>query len=532
MPRTSRPHRAAAIVFVTTLLAWLTPLRADEGSQPNGTSAAAGDTDQLLREAGEIARQVAEIRGLGLLEDFRRGIKNREELREALDRKIAENVREEDIVQEGKVYERLGILAPGTDYRQLMLEVLAEQIAGFYDPKQKELYIMQGVPRDMQRPAMAHEIFHAIQDQHYGIEKLLEPWSSLENGDHALARLALIEGDATLVMVDYVLHEQKALPQGKVRSVAGIPLARALLMNLDFDALGPLEQMLAMGEAPGGVPKDVAAAASALSRAPDYLRQLLVFPYFGGLRFLLQTADPSDPESFDRLYRTPPLSTEHILHPSRYLAGDEPVMVSFSPELVLPGYRRIYDTVLGELQMQLWHRHHMAEGAPQAAERITRATEGWGGDRLQVFQSPEGQILAAHLSSWDSLQDATEYYEAMIAMAQKRYPQANVSQQQGRHGQSVCLQRDPAKFGGGAMGPERVYIERWGELVLYVEGSPSRLDAKGRETDPTTWQVREEIWRTLRRETYARALQARTAEQEKTRSAPASPVPSPAPPTP
>src|SRR5690606_12199035 len=139
--------------------------------------------------------------------------KERDQLRSVLLNKLSEEVSDDQISAEGKVYQRLGLVPADLDYKKVLLDVLTEQIAGFYDQTTKELYVMRGIPMTLQRPAMAHELFHAIQDQHFDIQKLQDPFSTIENGDYALARSALLEGDATIVMFDFSLYESGNLPQ-------------------------------------------------------------------------------------------------------------------------------------------------------------------------------------------------------------------------------------------------------------------------------------------------------------------------------
>ena len=140
----------------------------------------------LLAATDEIAAQVANVRGLAVKSKVKRGIKKRDELRRTLIEKLAEDVSDDDIAGEGKILKRLGLIPADMDYKKVLLDVLTEQIAGFYDQGSKELYIMVGIPLSLQRPAMAHEIFHALQDQHFDILSLQEPFTTTEHGDFML----------------------------------------------------------------------------------------------------------------------------------------------------------------------------------------------------------------------------------------------------------------------------------------------------------------------------------------------------------
>src|SRR5690554_1434006 len=223
-------------IGVLTSSAW-----ADE---PTGGPELAGEQareEALLNAASAIAGQVAQIRGLDLLAEIPKGVKDREELRSMLINQLHNEIPEEVFLAEEQMFKRLGIFEPDINYRQLMLDLLTEQIAGFYDQSAKELYIMVGLPEQLQHSAMAHEIFHVIQDQHFDIGELLAPFTSQENGDFALARMALIEGDATVLMIDYVLYESGTLPAGRALSVADVPMITATLLEMDTEELAAAE---------------------------------------------------------------------------------------------------------------------------------------------------------------------------------------------------------------------------------------------------------------------------------------------------
>ncbi|MFB6374168.1 MAG: hypothetical protein ABEN55_13890, partial [Bradymonadaceae bacterium] len=378
-----------------------------------------------------------------------------------------------------------------------------------------------GIPLDLQRPAMAHEIFHAIQDQHFDLTRMLEPFSSREHGDFQLARSALIEGDATVLMIDFSLYEKNTLPKDNVRSIVDIPMMANMLKKLDYDQLGALESLggkSGMGgtdeksgggeaaEKSGGTPTDL--FDSALSEAPSIIRRVLIFPYLAGMRFVIALRSGRSWEEFNRVYDRPPVSTEQILHPQRYANRDEPVMLAYEAEGVLTNYDRISDTVLGEFQMRLFLEHYLTgKEAPETDIDPNAATRGWDGDRLLAFRrSKDRPPLLAHLSVWDSRRDAREYYEALTTVAGQRFPDASTRTASGKYGESICYRstaRDRA---------ERVYLEQWGDAVLHIEGAPTSLNESGEETDATTYRLRDRIWESLDRRPFREVYEQRMAE--------------------
>lgn len=491
-----------------------------EGRPDDAESPASPSADQLLKEAGSIADRVARIRGLAPLDDIEKGVKTREELRAILVEKLAEEQTDRQMRQEAAVFRKLGLIPEDLDYREVILDVLTEQIAGFYDQKEGKLNIMVGIPLDLQRPAMAHEIFHAIQDQHFDLTRMLEPFESREHGDFHLARSALIEGDATVLMIDFALYQEGTLPRNDFRSLVDIPMLANMLKQLDYGQLGALEQLSEKGTdgANGGGSDESDSTTSptelfdsSLSEAPPIIRRVLIFPYLAGMRFVIAMRSGRTWSEFDDIYRRPPVSAEQILHPERYAERDEPVVLNYDPSAVLDSYDRIYDTVLGEFQMQLFLEQHTGEGETQSGERsvdVEKATTGWDGDRLLAFENDEGRVLLTHLSVWDSRRDAKEYYNALIEVSGRRFPETSKRTADGEYGASTCLYSDTGDRS------ERIYLERWGDAVLHIEGAPTELDEEGDETDPTTYLLRDQIWETVDRRPFRRVYRERMNELE------------------
>ncbi len=452
-------------------------------------------TEALLEQADEIAGRVASIRGLPLKRKVARGIKNREQLRKSLIDQFERAYGKQQLVDEGDVLRRLGLISDSLDWYQTLIDLMTDQVAGFYDQRTDELFIMRGLPAAMQRPAMAHELYHAVQDQHFGLERILDAPDRLNADDAALAARALIEGDAVVTMIDFVMYDRGRLPSDKAKSVADLPMYANMLTSLPDQGLGAIEKMVPESERPAGV-SDI--SGSQLARAPRILREILLFPYLWGMRWVIQLKQGRPWSQFNRVYRHPPISTEQILHPEAYAEGDDPEHLTYRASEVLGDYERIYNTTLGEFQMRLLLQTHLPtdtssfpqDELPTAAE----AAAGWDGDRLYGFRHDNGDIAVTHVSVWDSPAEAKEYYRALNAATRHRYPGASLRRASGPHGESFCARRGDQTIG------ERVYLERWGDAVMYAEGIPSEYDQQQHETNPALYRLREFIWETLDRE--------------------------------
>lgn len=469
---------------------------AQDASSPKTPNADTQVSDAaLLKRADALEEKVALIRGLKPLGPIAKGVRSREELRAELQRKLREEYTKAEILAESRALARMGLLAEDADLEALVIELLTEQIAGYYDVDEGELNLMRDMDPFGQEVATAHELFHAIQDQHFTLKRVQGPEEGLAgtrlNPDRSMARSSLIEGDATVLMIDFGLYVQGVLPYGNGGSFIDNPAMRAMMR----------EQMKTLGG-------QTDAPDSALAKAPRFLREELQFPYSAGTLFVMKVREGRTWASVDAIYADPPDSTEQILHPERYLKRDAPVLVQLDQATLraaMPGgperWRVIYNTVVGEFRTRLWLEEHLSPAAlAQAADaqdgealNHAAAADGWDGDRLLVLATPD-QTALVQLSVWDSAKEAEEYAQAMGAMVQARYPDATPKAQQGKHGGGACF-----------VGPrEQAWVERWGAWVMYAEGLP--VQAPG-------WSLRafrEAVWSARRAGAYPPVQAAKT----------------------
>ncbi|HET6614076.1 MAG TPA: hypothetical protein VFG83_18885 [Kofleriaceae bacterium] len=347
-------------------------------------AAAAGAQSDLLAKAGDIAKKVSTLRGLSIVHPIKRGVMTRAEIQKRLVANIDEEYKPGELAAEAVAMKRLGLLPADADYKKLVLDILTEQIAGFYDPKAKELYIASWSTTGCDM-VMAHEIDHALQDQHFNLEQLIQ--SSHDNGDVSLARQALAEGDGMVLMIEYLMAKMGQPP----------PWGNPLFAKMIEERMQGTEM----------------AGMSKLAGAPRVLRETLIFPYVAGMAFVIQFRKHHPWKRIDAVYRKPPLSTEHILHPETYKRYERPDRVRVRPLRSLRGYDKIYDNITGELGFRIFLRER---GVSEDTANI--AAGGWGGDRVAMF-APAGHkpdqvdgVIGVSYSVWDAGVDAQEMFEA------------------------------------------------------------------------------------------------------------------------
>jgi len=346
----------------------------------------------LLKTADEMARVAARLRGLQPKAPIERGLKNRIEISQYLDEQVKENYSDSELQKEGTTLRILGVIPASIDYKGFVLKLYSEQIAGFYDGDKKTFFVASWLSADDQKPVMVHELDHALQDQHFGVMKVLKEDRKSGNGDRSMAHQALFEGDATVVMLNYEL-------EGVKRTFDTLPdLALAMRTLL----LGMQSQF------------------PVFKSAPAYLQESMFFPYAYGAAFL-QKAWAKNPswDFVNKIYKDLPSSTEQILHPDKYfVTRDEPQTVN--AEALVPklgsDWKVVYKNVLGEFSIVQMLNIGLSE------ERSKRSAAGWGGDQVLLLENGEGKNAVLVDTVWDNPAEATEFFQSMQIWLQQRYP--------------------------------------------------------------------------------------------------------------
>ena len=274
-----------------------------------------------------------------------------------------------------RLYELMGLVPAGTSLADLYVKLLGNQVAGYYDPDAKKLFVVSksGGLGSIEKFVFAHEYDHALQDQNFGLKNLA--LESIGQGDASLAHLAVAEGDATLLMTLWAQQE----------------MSPAELLEMVSKSSDPEQQKI-------------------LDEMPAILKQTLLFPYLQGLQLVLNAKTAGGWPAVDALYAKPPASTEQVLHPDKYTAGEAPVAVAFPKDLATrlgTGWSVAMEDTLGELQLGVW----LQSAGKVPAATATAAAQGWGGDRVALVTNGDraGAVIDTR---WDTPADAAEFAAA------------------------------------------------------------------------------------------------------------------------
>src|SRR5499427_7696034 len=332
------------------LLLCAVPILGQDAAIPTASVPRTAKSDaEFAAAVDEFLQQMSQITGLKLHSPLKKTLRSRDEIRAYVIREMEEEKNGAERYAGARSAEAFGPMPKNFDFDHFMVALLTEQIAGLYDPKAHEFYIADWIPLEDQRMVMAHELTHALEDQHFQIEGWLK--AARPNDDAELAREAFLEGSAMAAMVDYLL-------QGTGTSVNDMPEFDPSLLTGDI------------GDTPS------------MKKAPPFIKDALVFPYFAGMKFTAASLKPNGWPALDKIFHNPPVSTQQIMHPALYKSGHLPEKVTL-PDLqsrLGKDWKKLDENLMGEFGWKEVLKQYLGEdrAAPLAAT--------WDGDRYVVYE--------------------------------------------------------------------------------------------------------------------------------------------------
>ncbi|MEP7274546.1 MAG: hypothetical protein ABI882_23855 [Acidobacteriota bacterium] len=394
--------------------------------------------------ASALLEEAAQLRGLKVLRPVSSGMKTRTEIEAIVIKDFDESSTPDEIEAQRKMLVAFGLIPKDFRYREFIISLLTEQVAGFYEAKSREFFLADWNDPEMAKPVIVHELTHALQDQHFDLRRF-EKWPR-GDGDRELAIHALIEGDATAVMINYVLK-----PSGM--DITRLPMSlTSLNETMSAESAGDREKVLAS--------------------APPAIRESLLFPYSFGAGFVQEVVRRQKWEGLSRAYTDLPQSTEQIMHIEKYLARENPARIEPASLLSIlgPEWKRLADDVTGEFGYFLILTPYL----PKAEAR--EAAAGWGADRAVLYENIQtGELLLAHISDWDSAGEAGEFFRAYVTRVSKRYDGRNPVGAEGNR-------RTFANSQASSM------IEQRGQRVVAIEGVPTALSVRMGRLAAALWK--------------------------------------------
>lgn len=368
----------------------------------------------LFASVDEIFKFASSDTGFAIQHSVKRELVNRDVVQKYVESRMKDDEDAKRLERSEIVLKKFGLLPRDFDLHTFLVGLLREQVAGYYDVNTKTIYLLDWVDAEAQQPVLAHELTHALQDQNYDLKK----WSDLhdphkkkderfeyDEDEESMARDAVAEGQAMVVLVDYMLR-----PSG--HTLADSPQIGKTMR----DAMGKT------GDSP------------MLDRAPLMLRESLIYPYRDGLDFEQQLLSAGGKQlAFNGAFKQPPQDTHEILEPAAYLAH-KPVFW-----IPLPDFRAAlgktyekYDVgSVGEFDTGIIVEQYVDNEASTALAPSWRGGSYFAAKKVQPKGATQplsiSDISLLYISRWATDEDADQFAHVYGSSLVKRYKQAQPS---------------------------------------------------------------------------------------------------------
>lgn len=346
----------------------------------------------LEQQLTAIETITSQARGLDILTPVVRRFPTRADIVEYFTHLYQNELTDDIAYRETQFYVAFDLLPADVDLRAVYLAFLTSPsgVAGFYDTETKDMNVLLlsgNAPGDslpvLEQITYSHEFTHALQDQHFSLERL--GLDTITNPDAVMAAMALVEGDATATMTLFM----QDIAQDNPMLLVGV-----LLQGYSIGAFT--------------LPED----------APAFIITEQMFAYESGMGFVNRLRVEGGWPLVDAAYDNPPLSTEQILHPVKYLENEAPQVVTL-PDMtdsLGAGWELIIDRPLGEFYL----RSHLKTQLDSTTANAAAA--GWGGDVYHIYTNAEtGQRAWALRLVWDTPEDAAAFAAAYQAWGAAKY---------------------------------------------------------------------------------------------------------------
>jgi hypothetical protein len=399
--------------------------------------------ETALARVPAIKQKLAEVRGLAFKSDVPALYQTSDDFRAFVKKEIARELPPERAAKMVEAFVQLGLLEQAVDLPKTLEDSLVSQAGAYYDPAQKSFFLVMVPPSDMALDTItAHELTHALQDQHYDLKAYYPVGKDglpTVDEDVMNARRFVVEGDATLAMAAYMATSMTGKDILQPDTIGVLKMQLDGLAKMDIDQLKEMSKIQQGGLADMG--DEMNAALKAMDTIPLVIMLPMLESYTKGATPILVAYQHGGWKEVEKLFkRSPPDSTEQVLHPDTklYPKRDKPTKVTLA---LPPGYAVVHSDVMGEL---LWRVYFTLWSKPLAEA----AAAGWDGDRYAVVKRPDGKLASFIATVWDSDADAEEFERAYKATLSKRH-------------------------GGDRAQDVDVAVERHGAKVFVVDGAPA-----------------------------------------------------------
>ncbi|HXP15763.1 MAG TPA: hypothetical protein VN868_01595 [Terriglobales bacterium] len=362
------------------------------------------EAERLFRSVDEILQFASKDTLFPTKHEVKRRLVSRDEVEAYVSKHTTEDEDAKRLRRSELVLKKFGLLPRDFDLGKFLVVLLKEQVAGYYDPKTKTVNLLDWVGVEQQKPVLAHELTHALQDQSFGLEKYMKPVDAdldkkkeitpqdIENDEISATRQAVVEGQAMVVLVDYMLA----------------PLS--LSLKDSPQVVQTLKEGMLVGTAD----------AAQFQNAPIYMKEALTFPYRYGIDFIAELLTQGGKEkAFGSLFQNPPRTTRQIMEPRTYLAGEriEPMRLPDFRQ-VFKNYDRFDVGAIGEFDVAILIDQY---AGAEASEELYPHWRGGYYYAARPKGDPAAPLALIYVSRWSNAERASEFAGIYARALPKRY---------------------------------------------------------------------------------------------------------------
>jgi hypothetical protein len=333
--------------------------------------------DAAFGQIESIVRTLSEITGLKEEHPIPYGRMSKSQLRHFLSKRIKKTLKPEEIHADELTLKMFGLVPQNYDLKRSTIDLLTEQAAAFYDYDVKRLFLLEDSSFESETTTLAHELAHALADQHFDLEKFMDEAPS--NDDENLAHTAVVEGEASWLMIAYELKHAGKPP---------VPTPE-MLKSVDDSS----EESLA--DYP------------VLKGSPLYIQQSLLFPYTQGTLFFDAVYHKMGKPAFGAVFTDPPVDSSQILHADRYFAHIQPTKPGLPTLALTRQGKQITEGSIGEFDHQMLLKQYLGK-----AKALELPPHLRGAQYRILTSGKDHRPVLQYISQWDSNQNAQSYFAA------------------------------------------------------------------------------------------------------------------------
>ena len=362
------------------------------------------EAQELFRSVDEILKIVSQDTGLPIKEPVKRRLTSRDEVVAYVSKHMAEDEDAQRLRRSEAVLKKFGLLPRDFDLEKFLIAVLREQVAGYYDPKTRYVNLLNWLEAEQQKPVMAHELTHALQDQSFHLEKWMQQGETdlgtkkqptpvdIANDEVTAARQAVVEGQAMVTLINYLL-----LPTGQ-NVISAPQIVDAMKVGMSTGTIDSVE----------------------FRNAPLYLKKALTFGYLYGLDFTIELLKAGGKQkAFAGAFANPPRTTREIMEPATYLSSEKVAPVSLPDfENDFKDYERYDIGAIGEFDVAILLEQYAGEKVSQVLY------PQWRGGYYYAVRSkkdPSSPIGLLYVSRWANSVSAEKVAGIYASSLKTRY---------------------------------------------------------------------------------------------------------------